>query len=350
MKTLNSMLKAISFFIVSLSLVVHLQAREINYTVEKIWDNGLYNSFTSLVKYKNQYYCAFREGKSHIFDENGKAEGKIRIISSPDGHRWQSVCLLGENGEDYRDPQLSITPWGELMASIGVSVYRDRKLVAQYPHVCFSTDGIRFSKPERCPIEEHGQDNRNWIWKLTWHNNIGYTVNYFPGQDGTNGLWLMSTVDGRHYTKIHAFNIPDHPSEATIRFLPDGQMALLIRRDGHNANGIWATSAAPYTDWKLSEVPFHLGGPDFVVLDSTTTIAATRCHLVPRWCTTSVFKGNPQKGTWQQLFVLPSGGDTSYPGILIDGKYLWISYYSTHEGPKASIYLARIPIKTLIEF
>lgn len=111
MKTLNSMLKAISFFIVSLSLMVHLQAREINYTVEKIWDNGLYNSFTSLVKYKNQYYCAFREGKSHIFDENGKAEGKIRIISSPDGHRWQSVCLLGENGEDYRDPQLSITPW-----------------------------------------------------------------------------------------------------------------------------------------------------------------------------------------------------------------------------------------------
>ena len=45
--------------------------------------------------------------------------------------------------------------------------------------------------------------------------------------------------------------------------------------------------------------------------------------------------------------TLPSGGDTSYPGLLVVGDKLWVSYYSTHETPKASIYLAKIPISYL---
>ena len=341
-------MKILSFLTLFLVLAAHLQAKDVSYTVQKIWDNGEYNSFTSLVKYNNRYYCAFREGKSHIFDENGKAEGKIRILTSRNGRHWQSVCLLGESGCDFRDPQLSVTPQGLLMISIGVSIYRDRKLVAQIPHVSFSHDGVRFSKPERCTLE--GQNPNNWIWRTTWHGNAGYTVNYFRQQDGTNGLWLMATRDGRHYTKIHGFSIADQPSEATVRFLPDGRMALLIRRDGKNGNGIWATAKAPFTDWQISEIPFRLGGPDFVVLDDTTVIAGTRCYLNPRWCTTSVFRGDVRKGTFQQILVLPSGGDTSYPGMLVDGKYLLMSYYSTHETRKASIYLAKIPVKTLKDF
>ena len=52
-------------------------------------------------------------------------------------------------------------------------------------------------------------------------------------------------------------------------------------------------------------------------------------------------------GRFEQIAVLPSGGDTSYPGFLVVGEELWVSYYSSHATPKAAVYLARIPLKTL---
>jgi hypothetical protein len=39
--------------------------------------------------------------------------------------------------------------------------------------------------------------------------------------------------------------------------------------------------------------------------------------------------------------VLPSGGDTSYAGMVWRENLLWLSYYSSHED-HASIYLAQL--------
>ncbi len=46
---------------------------------------------------------------------------------------------------------------------------------------------------------------------------------------------------------------------------------------------------------------------------------------------------------YEPVLTLPSGGDTSYPGLVWHDDQLWMSYYSSHEG-KTSIYLARIRI------
>ena len=101
----------------------------INYKVEQIWSNGQHCAFTSLVEFKGKYYCTFREGYSHIFDNEGNAEGKIRILASKNGKKWESVALIGKDGYDLRDPKFSITPDGRLMVSLGGSIYRNRKLV-----------------------------------------------------------------------------------------------------------------------------------------------------------------------------------------------------------------------------
>ena len=50
---------------------------------------------------------------------------------------------------------------------------------------------------------------------------------------------------------------------------------------------------------------------------------------------------DPQAGRIQPLLTLPSGGDTSYPGMVWHEGQLWISYYASHEG-RTSIYLARV--------
>jgi hypothetical protein len=46
----------------------------------------------------------------------------------------------------------------------------------------------------------------------------------------------------------------------------------------------------------------------------------------------------------QPILQLPSGGDTSYPGLVWQDDHLWVSYYSSHEG-KAKIYLAKVRLE-----
>lgn len=44
-----------------------------------------------------------------------------------------------------------------------------------------------------------------------------------------------------------------------------------------------------------------------------------------------------------ETLKLPSGGDTSYAGMVVSDNFLWISYYSSHEG-KTAIYLAKVAV------
>jgi len=45
----------------------------------------------------------------------------------------------------------------------------------------------------------------------------------------------------------------------------------------------------------------------------------------------------------KEFLEFPSGGDTSYPGMVFYDGILWVSYYSSHE-EKTSIYLAKVKI------
>ena len=91
---------------------------------------------------------------------------------------------------------------------------------------------------------------------------------------------------------------------------------------------------------------FRLGGPDFLYLNDGLVVMGSRSHF------TSVAKTVLLTGTgtekFQEVCVLPSGGDTSYPGLMVEGDQLWVSYYSSHETPKASIYLAKIPLTMFV--
>ena len=44
-----------------------------------------------------------------------------------------------------------------------------------------------------------------------------------------------------------------------------------------------------------------------------------------------------------EALELPSGGDTSYAGMVWHDGLLWIAYYSSHE-EKTSIYLAKVKV------
>lgn len=334
-------LSFIALFVL-LACITTAQAQQIAYSVDKIWDNGLHNAFTSIEKFKGEYYVTFREGESHIFDKNGNAEGKIRILHSKDGQKWEALPAIGKEGYDLRDPKFSITPDGRLMVIIGGSIYKNKELVGSQPHVMFSNDGRTFSEPQPVNVDPRYRTERDWLWRVTWHNGVGYSVSYGRNEQGQTPLYLYSTTDGINYKHIQSFEFDNFPNEATIRFLQNGSMAIMIRREQGDRECMWGVSNAPYTEWEWKKMGTFLGGPDFIVLDDEHIVAGGRTFLtsVPK---TSLLLGN-KAGQFEQVVVLPSGGDTSYPGFLVVGNELWVSYYSMHNSKNASIHLAKIPL------
>ncbi len=334
----------ITAFIMSLFCSSAVLGQQISYSVEKIWDNGMHNAFTSIEQYKGNYYITFREGETHIFDSNGNAEGKVRILQSADGKQWEALPLMGKESIDLRDPKFSTMPDGRLMVIVGGSIYRNRQLVGCEPQIMFSEDGKEFTAPQPVVIEKGANNGFNWLWRVTWHEGTGYTISYGKAEGGKVEVSLLSTTDGIHYKHMQTFDIGGYPNEATIRFLPDGQMAVMLRRDGDAPTGYWGLSHAPYTEWNWKEMEFRIGGPDFIVLDDKRIVAGGRTHLIASAPKTSLLIGKGD-GRFSEVLTLPSGGDNSYPGFITVGNELWVCYYSSHETRNASIYLAKIPLE-----
>src|SRR5688572_861904 len=94
-------------------------------SVQKIWDTAPHNAFTDLIRFQDQWLCAFREGQGHVSDD-----GAIRVISSKDTTNWHSWSQVKMTGVDLRDPKICTTPGGELMLTTA-GARRDQKPV---PH------------------------------------------------------------------------------------------------------------------------------------------------------------------------------------------------------------------------
>ncbi len=315
-------------------------------SVEKIWDRGAHNAFTDLVRWRGKWYCTFREADGHV-----GGDGKLRVLESADGKAWEPVALIAEEGIDLRDPKLSVTPKDQLMISAGGSVYRGTKtLLGMQPRVSFSSDGREWSAPRR--ILSEGE----WLWRVTWHDGKAYGAAYSPpasrapksaGTGGNppasadGGLNLYSGHDGIHYERITRLDVPGHPNETTLRFLADDEMVAQVRREAGDRRGWIGRSRPPYTDWKWNEAGISLGGPNFLRLPDGSLWAAGRASSPGEGPKTIVARMS--RDDYEPVLTLPSGGDTSYPGLVWHEGILWISYYSSHEG-KSAIYLAKVKL------
>lgn len=317
-------------------------------SVTKIWDQGRHNAFTDLVRWHDKWYCTFREADAHV-----GGDGKLRVLESADGQKWEPVGLVEEKGIDLRDPKLSITPDDRLMIAAGGSDYGGTKtLRGRQPRVTFSKDARQWTTPQRVLTEGE------WLWRVTWHDGKAYGITYNAAarqtkeaQEAAKGAkpvepgpaeWKLKLVvsnDGIKYDLVTHLDVPGHPNESTLRFLPNGDMMAMVRREGGNQNGWIGTSKAPYREWKWHEVGYRLGGPNFLRLPDGSFWATSRLH--PQGPKTAVARLGPD--SYEPVLTLPSGGDTSYAGMVWHDGLLWVSYYSSHEG-KSSIYLAKVEL------
>lgn len=309
--------------------------------VRKIWDAGKHNAFTDLIRWKGRFYCTFRESTAHVPTTHA-GDGKIRVIASDDGKTWEAVDLLAKEGIDLRDSKLSITPDGRLMTVMGGSYYDKGKLLKRVSQVAFMSDPEKgFGPVTAVEIDESIRSKTDWLWRVTWNSGVGYGVVYQAFQDPW-GLHLVKTTDGIHYDLVKSFELPGRPNETTVRFDPDGTMLLFVRNEDGKRRGHLGRSKRPYSDWTWHDIDMKLGGPDAIRLPNGTWVLGSRFYG-PRGART-VLARLDDDGRTMQVLRLPSGGDTSYPGMCVyDGK-LWVSYYSSHEG-KTSIYLTAVPLE-----
>ena len=97
----------------------------------------------------------------------------------------------------------------------------------------------------------------------------------------------------------------------------------------------------PYKDWSWKDTKVQIGGPQLIQLADGRVVVAGRDY--PGGAKTQLWWLDLESGELTKIVSVPSGGDTSYPGLVEKDGLLWMSYYSSHEG-KTSIYLAKIEL------
>jgi hypothetical protein len=302
--------------------------------VKQIWGKAPHSAFTDLIYWKDQFICAFREGRGHV-----SADGKIRVLTSRDGQTWTSAAVIDLEGFDLRDAGLCATPHGRLMLVGGAAPRKNEELAPTGTFVAFSQDAAGWSEPTI--IVPPGR----WMWRATWHGDKAYGVSY-AAPDGRPFTALLTSDDGTKYRELVPQMCGDgYPTEAVLRFDDAQTLYCLQRRDGDapKNSALLGTSKPPYTEWQWHDLKIYFGGPNFIQIPDGRWIAAGRV-LHGDVHKTEVAWLDVEKKQLTPILQLPSGGDTSYPGLVWHDDILWVSYYSSHEG-KANVYFAKIQIE-----
>ncbi|MCC6683268.1 MAG: exo-alpha-sialidase [Phycisphaeraceae bacterium] len=301
-------------------------------SVKKIWDKAPHNAFTDLVRYRDRLVCAFREAPAH---KGGVEDSCIRIISSSDnGDTWQDEGALSDERGDIRDAKLSIMPDGRLMLLTAIQLFN--KQVGSHQSLAFFTSDLKnWDGPHDVGDPDY------WLWGMNWHNDVGYTVGYNAAAGYVARLY--QTTDGINYsTLVDSLDGMPKPNESSIAFKGDTAYCLM-RVFGPAFLG---TAQPPYDHWTWTKASEAVGGPKLIVLPTCKLLGGGRRYLPDKTWKTSLLWIDPQTAQIDEALQFPSGGDCSYPGmVLIDGT-LYVSYYSSHEGiGHTSIYFARVAVE-----
>jgi hypothetical protein len=293
--------------------------------IKKIWDKAPHNGMPDLVRFKGVWFCALREGQSHV-----SLDGKIRILKSSEGKEWESVALIsGES--DQRAPQLTVTPKNKLMLNF-FRRYGGKDVQKQHSFAIFSDDGQNWTEPVKIGFP------MDWLWRITWHEGKAYGMSYdtSPPYDERKCKGNLYVSDnGSDFKRLSGAAKIQGGNESTIRFDSDGTAYCLRRQKG------WGVSKPPYTNWTWSRTIF-VGGPNFIILPDGRMIAGGRLHDKER--RTSLLWVDPSTGRLSEALTLPVPAyDGGYPGLVLQDDVLWVTYYSGSK-EEAAVNLAKVRI------
>jgi hypothetical protein len=210
--------------------------------------------------------------------------------------------------------------------------------------VWFSNDGGHWT--EKSPIGPRD----HWLWRPAWVGSRALCLGYRTNSPEERYVSLYESTDGQNFDLlVDRVYSAGYPNESSFIFVPNQTAFCLLRRDPHAGDSGTARlgrAEPPYQHWSWSDLGVRIGGPDIILLDDGRVIAAVR--LYDGHTRTSLCWLDMEQGRLTEFLRLPSGGDTSYPGLVWHEDQLWLSYYSSHEAKgnsfSSAIYVARVEV------
>ena len=322
--------------------------------VRRVFWNGEHNAFTDLIRWNDRFFLTFRScPDGHMVFPTAK----IVVLESDDAKSWEKVYEFSVPKRDTRDPHF-LDFKGKLFIYTGTWYCGDsapkREDYDMNTHLGFGVwteDGTKWSVPQQLE-GTYG----HYIWRATAHDGKAYLCGRrrhgYAAGNGERGLIesaMLESEDGLHWRFTGLFQ-DTKGDETDFLFEPDGQVVALVRNKESTLN----RSRPPYQKWERKNLGVYIGGPMLTrwggryliggrKMDYDKEAKARKARTVLYWL--------KKDDSLQQIAMLPSGGDNSYPGFVeLSPKKGLLSWYSSHEKDKngktiTAIYMADLVVE-----
>ncbi|APE03769.1 hypothetical protein BM526_04515 [Alteromonas mediterranea] len=308
------------------------------FDLKRISKPAAHSAFTDLIENpfdesRKTLLCCYRQATNHV-----SADGLLIILTiDKKSFRVLTRVRIQENDADLRDPKFSYDG-KRLILTTYAKTYLDSGKMVTKMLTYFSTSGQSWSG------KNSFGNSGWWLWNHAWFNSQAYGFAY-NRPSNTLSLYKGDPTRTMQLHKDDVFNLnkqgKGYPNESTILFNDKGNASVFLRRDADSFSAQFGTSKPPYTKWEWHDLGIYIGGPAAVALSANLFIVAGR-HVdwETRQFTTKIWLFDSELKKLTQMYTLPSSGDTSYPGLVVEGDHLYVSYYSCHVDDQARVYIA----------
>lgn len=301
---------------------VFIVAQEISTSVA--YHSNKYSAFTSLEYRNNYFYCAFREGDTHV-STKGDDNGVVKILTSKDGEKWNEVLLYALTGIDLRDPKLSLAPDGRIMLLVEGVKYNEGKPINRNSFVSFIDVNNKITKLKA--IEFTPNMSYNWLWDGHWVENSFYGFTYIPK------FCFIKSADGINYSLIDTLPLSESPSEASLAQYSKNKLICVVRTVNNALIGI---SDKRKNCWKWYDSGYKIGGPDIANVNGDIFVAGRSYDNNGK--RTTLFKLDKKTFKLSRIMDISEDGDSSYPGLIYQDGILYISHYYVKNGVSSILF------------
>lgn len=300
--------------------------------VKTIIESSFHVGFPDLIKYKDTWYASIRYSEGHLPEKIGY----VIIAKSKDLKVWENEQIFVQEGYDLRDPKFFI-------AKDSLYVHFNSTTINPYGDI--RNDYISKYQGKSGEWSSAKMINKNtkiksWFWRITYDEGLFYTVAYKGGEP----LRLFSSNDGINFKEIYQFDIKGRTTEATLRFYGGKAYVLLRMEDGNALFG--EAQKNNLADWNFKNVNiYRFGGPNFLKYENIFLLGG-RDHNTNK---TKLYTYNPYSDLLNEVITFPSVLDTGYPGMVVDGGFLYFLYFSGTSNGKHRINIATIDLNKIIK-
>jgi hypothetical protein len=303
--------------------------------VIETWDavaDGTHNSNTDLTFFDGWFYLCHQTSPYHL----GSSRSRLLLWRSRDARAWEKMReFKNETGREYRDPKFATIHGRLFLYALPNLGWRAIPVTTVYTS---SMDGVSWK-----PMVE--TDQPGWLfWRPKTNDGRAWYVPAYWKEHGRS--MLFRSEDGASWSPVSQIFKGEGNDETDIEFLPDGRLLATARLEGTtdnmwgsaNACTLLAVAVPPYAEWSYHHSGItRLDGPcSFSYRGRMYSIGRYQTSRARRFAElggmysrkrTSIFLVEESRLTY--LTDLPSAGDTSYAGVVVQGDDLYASYYTS---------------------